>query len=48
MSEAISLPESLAISNLHLADSKVAVIVGIDQYHNVSSRQDDSKSAFAD
>ena len=48
MSEPISLPQSLAISNLHITDHKVAVLVGIDQYHNVASRQDDSKSAFSD
>ena len=48
MSEPIPLPESLAISNLHITDNKVAVIVGIDQYHNVASRQDDSRSAFSD
>ena len=48
MSEPIPLPESLAISNLHLTENKVAVLVGIDQYHNVASLQDDSKAAFSD
>ena len=48
MSEPISLPESLAISNLHITDNKIAIIVGIDQYHNVASHQDDSRSAFSD
>ena len=48
MSEPTPLPESLALTNLHIADHKLAVIVGLDQYHNVASLSDDNRSALPD
>ena len=48
MSEPTPLAESLALTNLHIADHKLAVIVGLDQYHNVASLSDDNRSALPD
>ena len=48
MSEPLPLSESLALANLHVPDHKLAVIVGIDQYHNVASLSDDNRSALPD
>ena len=48
MSEPLALSESLALANLHVPDHKLAVIVGLDQYHNVASLSDDNRSALPD